>query len=32
MIQIASHTKRKPHATHDEIAKNVPATVVNLTL
>ena len=32
MIQIASHTKRKPHATHDEIAKNVPATVVDLTL
>lgn len=32
MIQIASHTKRKPRATHDEIAKNVPATVVNLTL
>ena len=32
MIQIVSHTKRKPRATHDEIAKNVPATVVNLTL
>ena len=32
MIQIASHTKKKPRATHDEIAKNVPATVVNLTL
>ena len=32
MIHIVSHTKRKPRATHDEIAKNVPATVVNLTL
>ena len=32
IIQIASHTKRKPRATHDEIAKNVPSTIVDLTL